>query len=349
MIGNFIPFFVLKTYHHNVSSMADIYKRFMQQNWVPHWDAHPDASDALLEMVIVEPRCHEFLVPVLKHFSAMIPHAALTIVHSRENKHIIDETVGDHNNIRRIASLPSNLNLAEYTRLFLSPSFWEQFKCDKILIFQTDTGILQNNVLDFLHVNYIGAPWVVNWAEDPSSQQVFVGNGGLSLRSRKAMIEVCKHPDAATFRGPEDIFFARHMKTAPVEMALRFSMESVAPNFLPFGFHRPWDAVHPAILQNMFSAAPSTKSLPSIKKVWITDQQTGTEIQLSADDRTLLEKWILLGTNAHGFKASAGARLPLSNIEKDVTLHFSTSDGNKIKVSCKFLVNEKVLSLFTHV
>ncbi len=322
----------------NMTSIG-VYENFLSKHLTPNWDKHPLASDALLEMVIVEPRCHKYLAPVLKNVSSLLPHAALTIIHSRENKTLVDEIVGNRSNIRRIASLPSNLTSPQYTRLLLSPSFWEQLECDKILIFQTDAGILQNTILDFLHVDYIGAPWVVNWAADASSKPVFVGNGGLSLRDRNAMIKVCKHHQASTFNGPEDIFFARHVETASIELALRFAMESVVPNFIPFGFHRPWDIVPPTILQSVFNSVtppPSRILMMRVTDVWLT-YKNGTKLQLNAKTKKILTRWILLGTNSSGFRVSAGARVPVPNVEEDVDLYFSTNNDTTHHIPCKFV------------
>jgi hypothetical protein len=64
--------------------MAELYIKFLAKPWVPQWDVHPPSSEALLEMVIIEPRHHECFAGVLRNVSALLPHAALTIVHSLE-------------------------------------------------------------------------------------------------------------------------------------------------------------------------------------------------------------------------------------------------------------------------
>jgi hypothetical protein len=58
---------------------------------------------------------------------------------------------------------------------------------EKILIYQSDSLIFNSNINDFLHYDYIGTPFINNsviLAKNP------VGNGGLSLRSKKAMLDV---------------------------------------------------------------------------------------------------------------------------------------------------------------
>lgn len=81
---------------------------------------------------------------------------------------------------------------------------------------------------EFLKYDYIGASW---WYDD----ELVVGNGGFSLRSKK-LLEVCAHDDVMTEIHPEDHAIGRiyrryleqhhGIKFAPKEIADRFSIEA---------------------------------------------------------------------------------------------------------------------------
>jgi hypothetical protein len=71
-------------------------------------------------------------------------------------------------------------NIKDYNRLLMSVDFWKPLlKYERILLFQTDSGILRTGVEEFLQYDYIGAPWPFDHRG---------GNGGFSIRNPKAMI-----------------------------------------------------------------------------------------------------------------------------------------------------------------
>ena len=118
--------------------------------WRPDFGAHPPARDALLELVLVEPRAHAMLVPVLRNASAMFPNAALTVVHSAANADVLRALLAptQKSNVRLLPLLPPDLTTAQYSRLLLSPFFWHALTAPHVLIFQTDAGFFRNTVLD---------------------------------------------------------------------------------------------------------------------------------------------------------------------------------------------------------
>ena len=76
-----------------------------------------------------------------------------------------------------------NISREEYSVLLLDSNFYKQFSGNKILIYQEDSIILSNLSNHFLQYDYIGAPF-------PNKD---VGNGGLSLRSKDIMIDICEN------------------------------------------------------------------------------------------------------------------------------------------------------------
>ena len=162
-------------------------------------------------------------------------------------------------------------SVAEYSRLLLSPSFYERYSDHEfVLILQTDAIVLRDE-LDFWcsqPFDYIGAPW-------PNGYELFVnlglfegnfgkrvkvqvGNGGLSLRRVSKCISLLREFEIAInvfdFTGSnEDLFFSvmgslSNDFVVPNEItASRFSME-LGPTYyhhvngghMPMGGHAWW-------------------------------------------------------------------------------------------------------------
>jgi hypothetical protein len=121
--------------------------------------------------------------------------------------------------------------------LFLTrPYFWSHFlDFDRVLIFQHDSGLLRSGIEEFYEYDYVGAPW---------KGYPYVGNGGLSLRNPKTMMDVLSKFTWGRNKG-EDMFFSECIlenklgNLAPIEVAKKFSVESVF-ELGTLGYHKPW-------------------------------------------------------------------------------------------------------------
>jgi hypothetical protein len=128
-----------------------------------------------------------------------------------------------------------------YFCLMELPKYIETEFC---LVVQHDGFIINPEMWtdEFLNYDYIGAPW-------PDSFVNRVGNGGFSLRSKKflnACLDIFKNEDilehedllACVYKYYE--FTNRGIKFAPVDLALKFSIEHIVPELKEmksFGFH----------------------------------------------------------------------------------------------------------------
>jgi hypothetical protein len=150
-----------------------------------------------------------------------------------------------------------NLSPSQYSTLLAGSKFWNLLTGEKILIYQEDSLIFKNNIDDFLHWDYIGAPW----PENTNNNKNNVGNGGLSLRSRETMLKIInkininntklnkstidymKNSNCTTI--PEDVYFSKNMEEfnignlADHKSAFLFSTESLY-NENSFGGHNFW-------------------------------------------------------------------------------------------------------------
>jgi hypothetical protein len=160
-------------------------------------------------------------------------------------------------NIKIIRTNYDNLLPTEYNQFLTSSSFWDLFLGKKILIYQEDTLLFKNNIEDFIHWDYIGAPFPKNQNDTPNC----VGNGGFSLRTRDIMIQVIEtikveetiYETSTTEYmknvnlefPPEDVYFSKNMqdfcigKVADWDSAFAFSSESIV-NHNSLGGHKFW-------------------------------------------------------------------------------------------------------------
>lgn len=331
----------------------DLYERFLDRGWVPAWSLHPPADESFLEMVLIETREHPNMARVLANMSCMFPNAALTIIHSRSNQAFVKDIFGNKPcNIRLICSLPDTLTMAEYSRMLLTTEFWDQITCDKVLMFQMDTGVFTNSILRFLHFDYIGAPWQVDWSESSSSPPCFVGNGGLSLRSRGAMLYACSLPGARTFSGPEDIYFSRRLSESPwfrvasIQEAKRFSVESCMHE-APLGFHKPWESLAEPMIKRLLHiddarmdpiCPPGGGNYLVISGVQIDVPQTH-QTHMKIYEATV-RRWLQLGIGTRGLSVPYGTVLPLPYIRDllSIQLHITITGRGEEGLSSTSLV-----------
>lgn len=115
---------------------------------------------------------------------------------------------------------------------------------DFCLVIQHDGFIINPNLWtdEFLEYDYIGAPWIDNYVNR-------VGNGGFSLRSKKFLDScldifenesIIEHEDLLACVYKYNEFTKRGVKFAPVDLAIKFSIEHVVPELKSmdsFGFH----------------------------------------------------------------------------------------------------------------
>jgi hypothetical protein len=180
-------------------------------------------------------------------------------------------------NIKVIKTNYENLNQNTYSKIIASLDFWNLLMGEKILIYQEDSIIFKNNIDDFLHYDFIGAPWSkehnkVGYTNDllvyiDIDKYICVGNGGLSLRTKKCMIDVINKrsihdikPIDSTILDKdevvaEDLYFSKTIqdfnlgKVADWDTAFKFSTECFY-NPDSFGGHAWW---HGTSKENEFS------------------------------------------------------------------------------------------------
>jgi len=148
-------------------------------------------------------------------------------------------------NIKIIKTTFNAVTINEYSDFLKTSDFWNLLIGEKILIYQEDSFIFNDNIREFLDYDYIGAPWLENVLP------IRVGNGGLSLRTRQIMLDIIETISNDNDKNllheiiSEDVFFSKHMqrlgmgKISDEETATRFSSELIY-NKNSFGGHQFW-------------------------------------------------------------------------------------------------------------
>jgi hypothetical protein len=146
--------------------------------------------DKINEAVLIEFRELPHLEFILRNnIYKLGPNWSYTIVCGNLNYQYMNDLVKNINsNIKIIKLNYDNLNQSSYSNLLSSLEFWNLFKGEKILIYQEDSCIFKSHIEDFINYDYIGAPWPKN----QNDNDLCVGNGGFSLRTKKCMIDVIK-------------------------------------------------------------------------------------------------------------------------------------------------------------
>lgn len=192
--------------------------------------------------VIVETRPLGNLPLIISSHMKMLDHTwGLTIYHGDKNKNMIYDNFPEARKIQ-----VGKMGRKEYNNLLTSYEFWDSLPYEKVLIFQHDSLLLRKGMRDFLKWDYIGAPWGGNRIG---------GNGGLSLRSRAAMMDIIKSCSRHT--GNEDVYFSGNLqgtkkKYAPFKVCREFSCE-MHPCLGTLGCHALFRYAHGKLRENILN------------------------------------------------------------------------------------------------
>lgn len=223
--------------------------------------ATPEESGSVA--AIVETRVDVVVPVVVKATMLMLPcDWRLHVFHGASNGDFMRRALSDVENTR-YTQINDITDQDTYSRLLKTPWFWTELAATSVLIFQADSLLVRPGAHAFAAHAYVGAPWhpdnqvysglaANRRTIAPLPRNITVGNGGLSLRSTRAMLAVLNLPHVrATLDDDleaEDVFFARHLASAgyatvSTKEAAKFAQEVPHPDFAhiqPVGVHRIW-------------------------------------------------------------------------------------------------------------
>ena len=171
-------------------------------------------SNRKLGMVIIATKISYWLPLVIKNAADKIKDANIYFVGTQQCIKFLKSKFGSSIQYRVIG----DFNKIESNNwLLLNRVFWELFNEEYLLIFQPDCLLINTINNDFYKYDYIGAV-----CGNVSNDSTFTINGGLSLRRRLAMIDVCKGLNEKENSGNinEDIIFTQKMRAQPYKYNL---------------------------------------------------------------------------------------------------------------------------------
>jgi Protein of unknown function (DUF5672) len=202
---------------------------------------HQNTPENARAAVIVEARPFFFLPKVIRNAMFFLGPTWNLHVFCGELSHDFLQTSlrGWNVNVTKFPRV-AHLSVNDYNGILLSPRFWTSFREERILVFQSDSILAGTNVEEFANFDFVGAPC-------GRFDEEYVANGGLSLRSRRLMLDCLRLSSKPGV--PEDVFFtgaARKLgaKMPDMRTATRFSVESLYTEH-PFGVHGTDKCYHP--------------------------------------------------------------------------------------------------------
>lgn len=207
------------------------------------WRTHQFSKEYKYAFVIIERRVHPNWWFVLRNILWAAPHFSLYIFCSDINYDFIITLLGDKaENVhiykwfkgiadREKGSIESNATLK------LS-GFYKLINAEYIITVQLDSYFLQK-IPDWIFTSaYYGAPW--SWYID------MAGNGGMSIRNIKNMIEICdKNKESVENNDAEDWHFSQaiikyNYDLPPLEFRINVFQENFPTDTIPIGIHQFW-------------------------------------------------------------------------------------------------------------
>lgn len=208
--------------------------------------------------LIVEPRDHVNLIPVIENFKTVLPNIPIRILCGPANKETLSRYDQDES-VELVDMGVENLCIEQYNYIMTRPKLYESLPAKHVLVFQTDSVLFTQNdsvdLHDYLVYDYVGAPWTMqknvkhNWNLSVMNMErcdftKYGGNGGLSLRNVEVFAAICEDiPYTSIPIVPEDVYFSYVLKMAKAKLptskvAAQLFFESVYSDKLPFGAHK---------------------------------------------------------------------------------------------------------------
>lgn len=201
-----------------------------------HACRHENRDSNTRVAVLVETRDSFFLPLVLKNFCCLLGDDWNFHLFLNERAHAFLRRRLPDFRYKWTPVHAHRLSTDQYSHLLRRRSFWEQIREETVMVFQADCLLLRPVPSWAEQFDMIGAPC----GSIGSGQHVY--NGGLSVRSRRAMLSVALRSDQNdTERRPEDVFFTEALrerggKLPDLTTAHRFATEDVYTTH-PIGIH----------------------------------------------------------------------------------------------------------------
>jgi hypothetical protein len=211
------------------------------------WKTHQFSKEYKYAFVIVERRVHPNWWFILRNILWAAPNFSLYIFCSDVNYDFIKSILGDKAENVHICQWFKGIadrekGFTEYNITFKLPQFYKLIKAEYFITVQMDSYFLQK-IPDWIFTGtYYGAPWAWN--------PTMAGNGGLSIRNVKNMIELCeKEIQNIQNNEGEDWHFSQaivkyNYVIPPFEFRCKVIQENFPVDLIPIGTHQFWTYIN---------------------------------------------------------------------------------------------------------
>jgi hypothetical protein len=221
--------------------------------------------------IITEPRIHPAWKLVLNNFLTNLDQRWNFIILCGLSNHeylidLIKNNFAEHKERITIYQINVvNFKDHEYSNFMVNKQIYNLIPTETFLTFQLDTLIsakYKDYIYDFMEYDYVGAPWkkqpIVN---------LCVGNGGLSLRKKSAILHALDNDTYnIKYRENEDVYFSFYIKNKPsVEKAKLFSTETIFSE-KSFGTHNSYTHLSEDELNKISEYIPEIFELAKVNK-----------------------------------------------------------------------------------
>jgi hypothetical protein len=187
-------------------------------------------------LVLIATKPSFWLPLVIKNALHKIKNCNFYFFGSQETIYLLKNTLKININYTEINDFR---NITSYNKILLDQQFWSKFEEEYILILQPDCIILRDLTLSDFEYDFIGAVC------GHFNNNNYIINGGLSMRKKNAMIDICKNLKDEEKSGniAEDIIFTKKIKQSTIykfpsyKDCMNFSIESIGNLNNVLGIH----------------------------------------------------------------------------------------------------------------
>jgi hypothetical protein len=232
--------------HHNRIHYEPFIFDWLRKHTLPtlqeFWEQHSPPLTATKTICIIERREHPNFEYILKNVCYYCRDWSITIICSNENYSYVKRFVQD----KPATILPlfegfgtPEQGKLEYNELLQTENFWTGIDAEFILTVEMDCYLLRPLPQEMFAYDYVASPWA--WKKDSQG-------GGLSLRRRDAMLQICKS-EQPIYPNAQDCWACDgckllQLKIPPYEIAVKLFMESCYYQ-APVGVHQWWTFWNP--------------------------------------------------------------------------------------------------------
>lgn len=221
--------------------------------------------------IITEPRIHPAWKLVLNNFLTNLDERWNFIILCGLSNHeylidLVENNFREHKERITIYQINVvNFIVQEYSNFMLNKQIYNLIPTETFLTFQLDTLIsakYKDYIYDFMEYDYVGAPW-----KKQHIPNLYVGNGGLSLRKKSAILHALDNDTYnIKYRENEDVYFSFYIKNKPsLEKAKLFSTETIFSE-KSFGTHSSYKHLSEEELNKISEYIPEIFELAKVNK-----------------------------------------------------------------------------------